>query len=79
MDDTLCMASLTKPSEFKRCQTMPSNFNSTGRLWKKCFMLSIYDILKQYGTDFSTDLQTMIDTKGDRLKTKVSIQNNRKL
>ena len=33
-------------------------------------MLSIYDILKQYGTDFSTDLQTMIDTKGDRLKTK---------
>ena len=33
-------------------------------------MLSIYDILKQYGTDFSTDLQTMIDIKGDRLKTK---------
>ena len=33
-------------------------------------MLSIYDILKQYGTDFSTDLQTMIDTNGDRLKTK---------
>ena len=39
-------------------------------LYALCFMLSIYDILKQYGTDFSTDLQTMIDTKGDRLKTK---------
>ena len=63
----LHLLNLPNSSVARQCLQISTQLADFG---KKCFMLSIYDILKQYGTDFSTDLQTMIDTKGDRLKTK---------
>ena len=63
----LHLLNLPTSSVARQCLQISTQLADSG---KKCFMLSIYDILKQYGTDFSTDLQTMIDTKGDRLKTK---------
>ena len=37
---------------------------------KKSFMLTMYDMLKQYSNSFHSDFQAMIDANGDELRTK---------
>jgi len=49
---------------------MPSDINPIGRLWKKSFMLTMSDVLKQYSNSFHSDFQAMIDANGDELRTK---------
>ena len=39
-------------------------------LEKKSFMLTMYDMLKQYNTNFHSDFRAMIDANGDELRTK---------
>ncbi len=58
------LLNLPNSSVARQCLQISNQLADFG---KKCFMFLIYGILKQYGTDFYTDLQTMIDTKGCKL------------
>ena len=63
----LHLLKLPSSSVTGQCLQLSTQLADSG---KKSFMLTMYDMLKQYSKSFHSDFQAMIDANGDELRTK---------